>query len=334
MEEEFHIGLGKFSGVSSTKDVGFHTIEYECYDINIPILPSKNLNNKLMFSNYKKNIGTYWYEEIQLFEKYGGKIIKIINSYVYDKKDYCFLEYVNYCKNIRKEGKERNFLGKLLINSFYGGMGLKQTFSETYLTLSEDEFNKIKEIFDIEKFYKINSTYVILIIDNFKYKKFFKKKITKKSLRNVSYASAIASKARIKLYKAFLEVIADGGRILYCDTDSIFAAYPKNNLSYDFFDKKWIKFYKDGVFCLPKTYSTLDFNNRQETKMKGLSANFMSFKSFSEAFYNSKTISFEKQFSLNKKNFYLERTYLTKNINFGIYDKRVFDSNKKNTTPC
>jgi hypothetical protein len=58
------------------------------------------------------------------------------------------------------------------------------------------------------------------------------------SLRNVSYASAIASKARIKLYKAFLEVIADGGRILYCDTDSIFSAYCNDNLSYDFADKK------------------------------------------------------------------------------------------------
>jgi hypothetical protein len=67
--------------------------------------------------------------------------------------------------------------------------------------------------------------------------------------------------------------------------------------------------------------------------MKGLSTSFINFKSFSDAFYNSKTISFEKQFSLNKKNFYLERTYLTKNINFGIYDKRIFDINKKNTTP-
>jgi DNA polymerase elongation subunit (family B) len=173
-----------------------------------------------------------------LFIKNGGKVNKLINSFVFEKKDKCFIEYVNYCKKIREEGGERNILGKLLINSFYGGMGLREDFNQSYLTFTEEEFLEIKKNFDIEKYYKINSAYVILITDNFKYKNFFKKKIEKNSSRNVSYASAIASKARIKLFKAFKEVMEDGGKILYCDTDSIFAAYNKNNDSYLFKDKK------------------------------------------------------------------------------------------------
>jgi DNA polymerase elongation subunit (family B) len=31
------------------------------------------------------------------------------------------------------------------------------------------------------------------------------------------------------LYKAFKETEKSGGRLLYCDTDSIFAAYDKKN---------------------------------------------------------------------------------------------------------
>ena len=61
---------------------------------------------------------------------------------------------------------------------------------------------------------------------DYKFKKMFDKKIgLEESIRNVSYSSAIASKARIKLHKMFVKVINDGGRILYCDTDSIFAGY-------------------------------------------------------------------------------------------------------------
>jgi DNA polymerase elongation subunit (family B) len=44
----------------------------------------------------------------------------------------------------------------------------------------------------------------------------------------VQYASIITSRARIKLYKTITQVEKEGGRLLYCDTDSIFAAYDKN----------------------------------------------------------------------------------------------------------
>lgn len=45
---------------------------------------------------------------------------------------------------------------------------------------------------------------------------------------NVIYASMITAKARILLWKHLTGVTKSGGRLLYCDTDSIFAAYPKN----------------------------------------------------------------------------------------------------------
>jgi DNA polymerase elongation subunit (family B) len=83
---------------------------------------------------------------------------------------------------------------------------------------------------DVEKFIKINETYLVVITINQKSDKYYKKK-SNNNIRNVSYASAIASKGRIKLYEGLKNVERDGGRILYYDTDSIFAAYPKNNTS-------------------------------------------------------------------------------------------------------
>jgi hypothetical protein len=50
-----------------------------------------------------------------------------------------------------------------------------------------------------------------------------------KTKSNVGIASAITSKARIKLYNAQKSVINNRGRLLYSDTDSIFASF-KNNI--------------------------------------------------------------------------------------------------------
>jgi DNA polymerase elongation subunit (family B) len=48
--------------------------------------------------------------------------------------------------------------------------------------------------------------------------------------KNVGVAAAITAKARVKLYNAQEDVINNGGRLLYSDTDSIFAAYKTNVL--------------------------------------------------------------------------------------------------------
>jgi hypothetical protein len=98
----------------------------------------------------------------------------------------------------------------------------------SFISFSDDEFTYCLKNYTVLSHYKINDVYLITILIDYK----TKKKITPLfNNRNVSYSSAIASKARIKLYKGFQSVIKNGGRPLYCDTDSIFAAYNKNNTS-------------------------------------------------------------------------------------------------------
>jgi DNA polymerase elongation subunit (family B) len=45
---------------------------------------------------------------------------------------------------------------------------------------------------------------------------------------NVTYPAIITSKARVKWWLAAKEIEKNGGRLLYCDTDSIFAAFKDN----------------------------------------------------------------------------------------------------------
>jgi len=193
-------------------------------------LPSHSENGKLLFANGKNKIGTYWFEEIQLFVNNGGKIIKSLNSIVYEKYEPVFNEFIDFFTKIKENGSYYKLFGKLMINSLYGSMALNTEKEIMYITFSETEFYNILEKMNISYFYKVNLSYIIIIKHDYKSKKYFNYKNTEYSDRNVSYSSAISAKARIKLYNAFLNVYKDGGRLLYCDTDSIFAAYPKENI--------------------------------------------------------------------------------------------------------
>jgi hypothetical protein len=174
-----------------------------------------------------------------LFVKNGGVVLDVLSSVIYEKSDYVFSEFIDYFNNIKLQGGYYKIFAKLMINSFYGSTALKDQNEIIYITFSESEYYYILKNLTVIRFYKINFTYILIILDDYKISK-SKKKISVKNLsenkskRNVSYAAAITSKARIRLYTALTSVIKDGGRLLYCDTDSIFAAYDKNDKRIEF----------------------------------------------------------------------------------------------------
>lgn len=93
------------------------------------------------------------------------------------------------------------------------------------MSLSEEgEIN----ILDIEE---INNLYLITLKIDESSKKILREReiyTRKEKSLNICVASSIASKARVKLYRAFEEVLKNKGKILYCDTDSIFAEFEKD----------------------------------------------------------------------------------------------------------
>lgn len=72
---------------------------------------------------------------------------------------------------------------------------------------------------------------------------------------NVAIAGAITAKSRIKLYKDFISTIKNERRILYCDTDSIFAAFKKNIAGTVQDEITWDKeIINESVFATSKEY--------------------------------------------------------------------------------
>jgi hypothetical protein len=182
----------------------------------------------------------------------------------------------------------------------------------------------------------------MVILKDYKYKKFFVDKKSVGSLknvkgefskRNITYASAISSKARIKLYRAMLSAFESGGRVLYVDTDSVFCAFPLSYCSKKFGDHLWLGEYVDGVFVSPKTYGLVKSDGSSVIKMKGVDCGDLSFGDLKSKFYSNGDLSFESQFSVSRKDFELRTLLGSKRIDLSLYDKRVFSLDKKTTSP-
>ena len=203
MLEKYPIGKCIIKYPGAVSEVGFYNIQFKS-EMDIPVLPIKI--DKLYFMNGVM-VGTYWYEEILLFLACGGKILQINYAIIYEGYDNVLADFVNTLEKFKNTDKLSKHVGKLLINSFYGRLGMGRESSRSLISDSIDH----------EEYTHLTDDLVI-----------YKKKVNKDSIRNVAIASAITSKARIKLYKGYLAVLDNGGRLLYSDTDSIVAAFPKN----------------------------------------------------------------------------------------------------------
>lgn len=292
---------------------GFYHIEIEYYG-NLPVLPIKK--NKLIFPQGKLS-GIFWYEEIKLaVEEVTVYKLQINYAFVAHNTAPLLKEFVNSLDTLININGH-NKIAKGLANALYGRLGMTDPLSITRITKYEcDE----------------NIEYAQHLLENVILSK-------KKPKSNVIIAAIITSRARIKLYRGFLEVIGEGGRLLYTDTDSIIAAFPENCLVEDkqlgevYFNSK-IESTKllDCVFALPKTYA-LKYPSTYIIRAKGVNFNELSFESFKNKFYKNESLSLHKQ-SLKKTNNF-EYHYYGENIKIDLqnYDKRLFNIYKTHTEP-
>jgi DNA polymerase elongation subunit (family B) len=156
----------------------------------------------------------------------GGIINKILYALTFENYDYVFKNYVNFFTDLRKKSKEYDIFGKLMINSIYGRLGMSDIRTHSFIEKKE-KLKEIVKIIDIIEYKEINNIILIEAVLNNKLEKYLKIK-NNKTKNNIVIASAITSKARIKLYKAQQAVLENKGRLLYSDTDSVFAAYKED----------------------------------------------------------------------------------------------------------
>jgi hypothetical protein len=221
---------------------------------------------------------------------------------------------------IKLREKDRNFIWKKLLVSFYGRLGMRPIRTKSVI-INETEYKDFSEKNEILKERWVNKHAIIEI----------KTEDTKtKSL--VQYAAAITSLARIKLYKEIEKVEKEGGRLFYCDTDSIFAGYPtnfeteKSNVSWD------NESIEDAVFASTRSYSLKTSKSTWTTKIAGIERDSINFEQFKEKFYTDYLQPIYVDTYTNRKvRLTKEDWNQVKAINLRQYRKRIFSKDKKKT---
>ena len=327
MLEKFPIGNYRF--IYNNFDInipGFYFIDgYINEDFNIPILPYKTIDtNKLMFYSGFCS-GLYWFEEIQLFIEFGGIILNIHSGIIFNDMEFVFYDFISELNKIRNLGGEYKLIGKLMINSLYGRLGMKSSNLRT-IVFNYSDLNKWEHL--IYDFKRINNIIIADIVSN----------NHKKDISNIIMAACITSKARIKLYRGFISTIDNGGRLLYCDTDSIISAYKYdvNGMTFGeiyYNEKDELTKIDDAVFAKPKAYS-IKYNNKEITKIKGYTRNIISFNDFKHKFYNDKPVIINMYKYFKRLNYKISfDNYKHKITDLNTYDKRIFSKCKKFTHP-
>ena len=329
MAEEYPIGYFFLEYPQEVEQIGFYHVDVYS-DMEIPILPFRDGNSgKLLFPNGEFS-GLYWYEELLFFIKRGGLVKKISYAYVFKKKGRVFKKFADEVSKHRGVNRQNNFIFKLINNSLYGRFGFSNKSTITKIVKSGD-FNVFEMKNNIVSYYKFNNFFIANV------KLLFNEEDTIKS--NVIYASIITSKARIKLYKGFLSVQESGGRVLYTDTDSIFAAYKEDVLGKKYGEVFWDPSKSDteilkALFIQPKLYAVIYKDGRLNLKMKGIKNPQLTFEDIVAKFQSNDSHTFI-QTQLKLKNLTFKEVDLLKSIQFSpsFYNKRIFSEDFKRTRP-
>lgn len=309
---------------------GFYYVDVASLNFEIPILPYKfDVSRKLVFPNGNFS-GLYWHEELKLFIDNGAIIKKIHWGIIFEKSGYPFKIFAEYCIKSRKNSKIDNILWKLIPNSFVGRLGLRFDNEKTIILKFED--------YDPRDYCVISDR---LICNRWlvRIKIECQKKKTMNS--NVIYASITTSKARILWWKSAMKVVQEGGRILYCDTDSLFVAFKKELNNKEKYSIPW-EFDKLDTYVIrscffsSKFYYVINKNDEISIKLKGVPQNKtinFNVNEYEEKFYkNLGSIKF-KFLYYNKGLLNMKIDEIEKEISLIKYDKRVFSKDKKTSKP-
>jgi hypothetical protein len=118
--------------------------------------------------------------------------------------------------------------------------------------------------------------------------------------------------------------------LLYCDTDSAFAAFPEGSDVEDrilgkhlFFDtKKRDTVIKDAVFVLPKTYGLVLRDGSEVLKVKGVGVGGLSFSELKDSFYSRRPLVVPELGAISKYKLDYHYSSVKREILIDKYDKR------------
>lgn len=260
--------------IGNVKTITNHFHENKLGIYKVDVIAPKNIEIPLLGIKYKNKYifpkgnftGYFCSPEINKALELGYKI-KVRTGYIFENKGKIFKPFVDHFYNLRKNTDDQveKIIFKDILNHLYGRLGINQLREQ--VTFYPDEGTKIlSEI-------KIKDYYIRL----------YSKEKNIRCYSAPAISSFVTSYARLKLYSYFEKAGMDN--IYYTDTDSLFTT-TKLHSSNEIGDMKLENILHSACFLLPKTYSTIDMNNIQSIKLKGIpqkSIGHIDFKTFTES---------------------------------------------------
>lgn len=314
--------------IKEIEEIGFYHVKVKS-NLKLPVLPHKT---KFFYKRYKIDAeeliftngefeGLYFKEEIDYFKETGGKIIKVNYAYIYidQKTKPIFKDFAETIMKYREE-KNKKFWKSFLV-SFYGRLGMQPIKTKTIFLKTREYWNKKKSLEILNEMW----------IDDFVIIEYRTEPQKVESL--VECASIITARARIKLHKNMIEIEKNKGRLLYCDTDSIFAAFLEDVSGEKHKNITWEQTnIREAVFISVRNYSIKKRDGSWETKIAGIERNKFNYEEMERKFYSlydNEIIFYSEKFSMfDAENWKFQRTLNLKN-----YTKRKFSNDKKKTSP-
>jgi hypothetical protein len=321
---------------------GFFYAKVKTNNQYLGLLPLR-IKDKLIFPN-----GAFegiWFSEELKFAKSQGYEIKVIKGYNFNRVKNIFDDYILDLYKLKKTASGANrMIYKSLLNNLLGRFGLNLV-------------KPITKIVNIEKrdfilSTRIVHTHIILDDNNFliTYNPNISKEIcnqhgldffkvleqeSKTNIENkldifkdvsVATAAMITSYARIYMNKIKLEVLKNGGKIYYSDTDSLV-------IDKTYFNPNWISeeigrfkvehLIKEAYFISNKTYCLVLLNGNIIIKTKGIINTSLSIEDFKTMYWNKSNVIATKSNTITnytKGSILIEEKEIV--LNYDSYTKR------------
>eukprot|EP00732_Lithocolla_globosa_P002361 Lithocolla_globosa_v1_NODE_1532_length_2509_cov_2.825998.p1 type:complete len:627 gc:universal NODE_1532_length_2509_cov_2.825998:42-1922(+) len=263
-------------------------------------------------------------------------------QYICDYKEHEGIELIY--ENIEKN-PGRRAVSKLLLNSLWGRLGMRDGKSETKFFNDPASYFKFItdssiEILDIQVSNNVPNRESIMVS--------YKPRtecIQPPTVTNLYHACFTTSQARLKLYE-LLETLGD--RVLYHDTDCVIYSQKKDEFAFD--NGKYLgeltneleddeDFISEFVSTGPKSYSFITFKGKSCTKLKGFTLNHEASNEVNRESMKEMVNNHEKkcyvpsmQFIKNKKENIIKTIESEKILSFK-YDTRMIDKETLQTYP-
>lgn len=230
-----------------------------------PLLPFRQ-DNKLLFPTGHFR-GTYTSIELNKAVRVGYKF-KVVEGIAWANSIRPFDKYVTKHHAIKQKSKgAKRQIAKLKLNSLYGKFGQHRTFKKFYQGKLTKELIEEKNVYPLIEKYNLYS---------YDYE-------DKTPFTRAHIAAFVTSYARLHLYSLFERVASKGGKVFYCDTDSIVCDVPldeSNRLGGLELEHK----IKKGIFLLPKVYVFVNDKNETVIRAKGFNTSQLNYDDFVKAF--------------------------------------------------